>query len=219
MKRIGVVGAGQFGTALATDLIERGAEVVLLDLDREKVQKLSGVVTKAVQGDASDPQALVESGLPSCDVVVVCTGMNREGGVLATANLKDLGCRHIIAKAVSETHGRVLARVGADEVVYPERERAERLARALVSRTAVDFYEVLDGVSVVEMVAPARFIGRTLAELDVRRRYGLTVLAIKRAAVAAARPQHVVSPGGEDRLQAGDSLILFGPDGKLDALA
>ncbi len=219
MKRIGVVGAGQFGTALATDLIERGAEVVLLDLDREKVQKLSGVVTKAVQGDASDPQALEESGLPSCDVVVVCTGMNREGGVLATANLKDLGCRHIIAKAVSETHGRVLARVGADEVVYPERERAERLARALVSRTAVDFYEVLDGVSVVEMVAPARFIGRTLAELDVRRRYGLTVLAIKRAAVAAARPQHVVSPGGEDRLQAGDSLILFGPDGKLDALA
>jgi trk system potassium uptake protein TrkA len=220
MKRIGIIGAGRFGSELAEHLARRGAEVVLLERDRKTVQKMSEILGKVVQGDATDIQALQEAGFQECDAVVVAIGLNMEGSILATMNLKELNVPYIVAKADTDMHGRVLERIGANHVIYPDRERAVRLARSLLAGQEVDFFEIGEGVSVVEMKAPARFTGRTLTDCELRKKYGVTVLAIKHEATSSGgAAKCIISPMGEDLIEEGDSLVLFGPDRKLEALA
>ena len=129
-KRIGIIGSGRFGEALIQALAAQGAEVLLMDTDRRKIQELSEYVTKAIEGDATNIHALEEAGFGLCDTVVVAIGENIEGSVMATVNCKDLGVRTVVAKAATEVHGRVLRRVGADVVIFPNRDRAVRLARS-----------------------------------------------------------------------------------------
>lgn len=219
MKRIGIVGAGRFGTALALALAEKGAEVILVDKREDLVQRLSPYVSKAACADATDIEALREIGLHDCDVAVVAIGTDIQGSILAAMNLKDLKVPVVIAKAASDTHGRVLERIGVDQVVNPHKERAQRLARSLLARYAQDYFEIAEGVSVVEMLAPQEFVGKTLAETNMRKSHGLTVLVIERRDPQTGQRIRIVSPSGDDVIQEGDTLLIFGPDRKLDAIS
>lgn len=219
MKRIGIIGAGRFGQALAECLAEKGVEILLIDENREIVQELSEYVTKAVQGDAANTRALQEAGFDGCDVVVVAIGHNMEGSIMATVNCKELGVGTVVAKAVSDMHGKVLKRVGADIVVYPNRDRAQRLARSLLSRNPIDLFEIADGVSVSEIAPPDALIGKTLIEAGVRREYGVTVLAIRRMAEDPRLPRKVIIVTGEEVVEREDRLLVFGPDKRIDELA
>ena len=141
MKRIGIIGAGRFGMSLAESLANAGAEVLLLDRNRPAMQ-LASEYANAVQGDATQRHVLEEAGFGECDVVVVAIGSNIEASMMATANCKEIGIQDIVAKASSELHGKILRKIGADSVVYPDRDSANRLAKAIANHDVVDFLEV-----------------------------------------------------------------------------
>lgn len=219
-KRIGIIGSGRFGEALVQSLAAQGAEVVLMDTDRRKIQELSDYVAKAIEGDATNIHALEEAGFAACDIVVVAIGENIEGSVMATVNCKDLGVRTVVAKASTEVHGRVLRRVGADVVIFPNRDRAQRLARSLLTTSQVDLFDVADGLYAAEIPAPEALDGRTLAEADVRRAYGVTVLAVRRLDDAdPAAPRRLIIPKAETVIRGDDRLLVVGTSEQIDAFA
>ncbi len=220
IKRIGIIGSGRFGEALVQALAAQGAEVVLIDTDRRKILELSDYVSKASEGDATNIHALEEAGIGSCDTVVVAIGENIEGSVMATVNCKDLGVRTVVAKATSEVHGRVLRRVGADVVIFPNRDRAQRLARSLLTASQVELFEVADGLCAAEVATPDSIAGKSLAEANVRREYDVTVLAIRRLDdVDPAAPRQLLIPSAETVVRADDRLLVFGTSEKIDAFA
>lgn len=220
MKRIGVIGAGRFGSTLAENLIERGVEVVLLDRNKDIVQRLSGLpLMKAVQGDATNEGALAEAGFKDCEAVVVAISENMEASIMATVMLKEMKVPYIVAKAASDIQAQVLRRIGADAVVCPEKDRAKRLARALISSSATDIFEIAEGVSIAEMKVPEEIEGKTLTEARIRAKYGVTVLVIRRPADSKGNQRNIVGPSGDDVIQKGDVLIVFGPDKNMDFMS
>lgn len=218
MKRFGVIGAGRFGVALAETLASNGADVILLDRDREAVQSLAQTRIKAIQGDAGNQRTLRETGFDSCEAVVVAIGDNIEGSVLATVNCRELGIPTVIAKASTDMHGKVLERIGADVVVYPDRDRALRLAHSLLNRMSIDLMEITDGYSVAEVAAPKALHGKTLVEGGARQLMGVTVLAIRRQGDAPRSPRHTIVASGSEVIQDKDLLVVFGSDENLDKL-
>ena len=219
-KRIGIIGSGRFGEALVQALSAQGAEVILMDTDRRKIQELSEYVAKAIEGDATNIHALEEAGIGTCDTVVVAIGENIEGSIMDTVNCKDLGVRTVVAKASSEVHGRVLRRVGADVVIFPNRDRAQRLARSLLATSQVDLFDVADGLFAAEVSTPEELDGKTLAEADVRKAYGVTVLAIRRLSDDdPAAPRELIIPRADTSLRSDDRLLVVGTSEQIDAFA
>lgn len=218
MKRIGIIGAGRFGMALAESLTNAGTEVLLIDRNRPAMQNASEFST-ALQGDATQPHVLEEAGFAECDVVIVAIGSNIEASMMVTANLKELGVEHVVSKATSELHGKILRRIGADSVIYPDRDSAHRLARAISKGSVVDFLEVSEGYSLAEIDVPEAVRGKTLAEADLRKRTGVTVLCIRRNDTASNKPLKIVIPQASDVLMANDKLIVFGETKHLDTLS
>ena len=218
MKRIGIIGAGRFGMALAESLSNASTEVLLIDRNRPAIQNATEFAT-ALQGDATQPHVLEEAGFGECDLVVVAIGSNIEASMMATANCKELGVPNVVAKATSELHGKILRRIGADTVVYPDRDSAHRLARAIANHDVIDFLEVSEGFSIAEIDVPDGARGKTLAEADLRKTTGLTVLCVRRADADPAKPRRVVIPQATDVLQSDDKLIVFGETRKLDSLS
>jgi trk system potassium uptake protein len=218
MKRIGIIGAGRFGMSLAESLSHAGTEVVLIDRNRPAMQQANEFAS-ALQGDATQLRALEEAGFGECDVVVVAIGANIEASMMATANCKEIGVPYVVAKASSELHGKILRRIGADSVVYPDRDSAHRLAHALVNHDVVDFLEVSEGYSIAEIDVPDDVKGKTLAEADLRRKTGVTVLCIRRADADPKKKRKVVFPQASDRLETDDRLIVFGETKRLDELS
>ena len=182
------------------------------------MQQASEFVT-ALQGDATQPRVLEEAGFGECDVVVVAIGSNVEASVMATANCKEMGVPRVVAKATSELHGKILRRIGANSVVYPDRDCAHRLARAIANHDLVDFLEVSEGYSIAEIGVPDGVCGKSLAEADLRRRTGVTVLCIRRAGEDPSRPRRAIFPQAGDVIEQGDRLIVFGETKKLDELS
>lgn len=220
MKRIGIIGSGRFGDALVQALASQGAEVVLMDTDRRKIQELSDYVTKAIEGDATNIHALEEAGFATCDTVVVAIGENIEGSVMATVNCKDLGVRTVVAKASTEVHGRVLRRVGADVVIFPNRDRAQRLARSLLTTSQVDLFEIADGLCAAEVPTPDVLADKTLADADIRRNFDVTVLAVRRLDDAdPAAPRCLLIPKPDTLIRSDDRLLIFGTSEQIDAFA
>lgn len=215
MKRIGIIGAGRFGTALAESLGNAGAEVVVIDRNRPAMQAASEFAT-AVQGDATAPHVLEEAGFGECDLAVVAIGSNVEASMMAAANCKELGIPRVVAKASSELHGRILRRLGVDAVIYPDRDSALRLAKTIVNHDAVDFLEVSEGWSIAEMDVPAEAEGKSLAESDFRNSTGFTVLCIRRSS-GASQERKILIPKPGEVLASGDKLIVFGETRRLDA--
>ena len=218
MKRIVIIGGGRFGTALAEALAEAGADILLVDRDREIVQNMSEIVSEAVQGDATQDRVLEEIGIRDCDAVVVAISSNVEVSTLATANCKELGVPYVVAKAATDLHGRILKRIGADLVVHPDRDSARRLARSIASKGVSDFFELSEGHSLAEIAAPRKWHDKTLAEADVRRETGLTVLCIRRQD-AGGGGLKAIMPGAGDKILSGDKLIVFGTSADIDKLA
>jgi len=218
MKRIGIIGAGRFGTSLAESLANAGTEVLLIDRNRPAMQNASEFAT-ALQGDATQPHVLEEAGFSECDVVIVAIGSNMEASIMATANCRELGVPNVVAKATSELHGKILRKIGADSVVYPDRDSAHRLARAIANHSVVDFLEVSEGYSIAEIEVPDGVRGKTLAEADLRKKNGVTVLCIRRTDEDPKKPRKIVIPQASDTLEPDDKLIVFGETRKLDALS
>ena len=218
MKRIGIIGAGRFGMALAESLSEAGMEVLLFERNGALVQNASSVVAYAVQGDATNVHALEEAGFKGCDVAVVAIGSNMEASMLAAANCKEIGVETVIAKATSEMHGKILTKLGADQIVYPDHESAHRLSRAITSHGGFDLLELSEGLSLAEIDAPEFCKDKTLAQIDLRKKTGVSVLCIRRLDENPKRPRAVVIPGPNDRIQAEDKLIVFGATKQIDEI-
>ena len=218
MKRIGIIGAGRFGMSLAESLANAGSEVILIDRNRPAMQNASEFAT-ALQGDATQPHILEEAGFGECDLVVVAIGSNIEASMMATANCKELGVPNVVAKATSELHGKILRRIGADTVVYPDRDSAHRLARSIANHDAIDFLEVSEGYSIAEIDVPDGVRGKTLAESNFRNATGVTVLCIRRVEADPAKPRKVIIPQAAEVLQSDDKLIVFGETKQIDRLS
>jgi trk system potassium uptake protein TrkA len=219
MKRIGIIGAGRLGASLAESLAEQGAEVLLIDKNREIIQEFSEFVTKAIEGDASNSRTLEDAGFQECDVVVVAIGSNLEGSIMATVNCKELGVPTVVAKANSDMHGKILKRVGADVVVDPNRDCAKRLARTLLSKGSVDLFEISDGFSIAEIDVPESLKNKTLAEAEVRKNFGVTVLCVRRLAEDPTQPRAIIIPTADEVILPDDKLLVFGIDKKIATIA
>ncbi len=218
MRRVGIVGAGRFGMALAQSLAESGTEVLLIERNGSLVQAASGVVAYAVQGDATQARVLEEAGLKECDIAVVAVGSNIEVSTLATVICKEMGIPRVIAKATSEMHGKILAKLGADQVIFPDRDSAHRLAHAIASNGAFDLLEISEGCSIAEIDVPESCREKTLAQADLRNKTGVTVLCIRRLDENPKKPRAVMIPGPNDQLHPDDKLIVFGTTKQIDAL-
>lgn len=178
-QTVGVLGLGIFGQTIAIELSKYGCDVIAIDGDEKNVDKVSDVVTSASIGDFTDMDLLRSVGLANCDIVVVGTGTNLESSVLAVMHAKRLGVKQIIAKARSLTFEEVLYEVGVDAVVAPERDSGLRLASKILRNHIDEVLRLDDETSIIEFETPARWIGKTLSELDVRRQYDLNLLGMR----------------------------------------
>ena len=204
MKSFAVIGLGLFGSSVARQLCALGAEVLAIDTNYELVQQLSGDVTTAAVADARDAEVLRALGVQDCDSAVVAIGDDLAGSILATMNLKDLGIRQIICKAHDETHRKVLEKLGADKVVIPEKEVADKLARSLTSHNVLDFIELSSDYGIVEIAVRKDWVGKSLKELDVRAKLGVNIIAVER------NEKVTVSPRAEFELAKNDILVVLG---------
>lgn len=206
------MGLGRFGSSLARTLVKMGHEVLAIDSDEKKVEELADVVTHAVQADALEDFSLKSLGIRNFDVVVVAIGQDIQSNILVTLMLKELGVKKVVAKASTELHGKVLQKIGADIVVFPERDMGERVARWLVSKNIIDLINVSPDYSLVELTAPAEIVGKTLLESALRKKYGITLLAIRRG------NDFIISPGAKQVIEQGDILIVIGSNDRLKDL-
>ena len=204
MKSFAVIGLGLFGSSVARQLCALGAEVLAIDTNSELVQQVSGDVTTAAVADARDLEVLRALGAQECDCAVVAIGDDLAGSVLATMNLKELGIPQIVCKAHDETHRKVLEKLGADKVVIPEKEVADKLARSLTSHNVLDFIELSNDYGIVEIPAPKAWVGKNLKELNVRAKLGVNIIAIERNEKVS------VSPRAEFELARNDILVVLG---------
>lgn len=218
MRKFAVIGLGRFGSRLAANLAAAGQEVIAIDHDTAIIERLRDRVTLAVALDCTDEGALKSQGVAEVDAAIVCIGESFETNVLATRILKDLGVKRVISRAVTPTMGRVLARVGADELVNPEDEAADRWSTRLVSPLVLNQFELAGGHSVVEIATPESWVGKTLAELKLRSEWSLHVVAIKHIdspAETGAGREILQLPIPDQPLEPADRLILLGRDADL----
>jgi trk system potassium uptake protein len=217
-KQFGVIGLGRFGSAMAITLTELGHDVIGVDGDEARVQQLADVITHALQIDATDEKALRAAGIQDVDVAVVSIGENIESSLLVVMQLRELGIETIVAKAVTSLHGRILEKLGVSRVIFPEREMAIRIAHSLVMPNVIDYIELSRDFSIVEVPAPAAFVGRTLKQLELRPRLGLTLIAIKRQADGGAGVVTNIAPAADETIRSGDVLALLGSNERLNQL-
>lgn len=178
MKSFCIIGLGKFGTSLANALVSAGKQVMIIDNDTEKVTMLADCVTNAVIGDATNMNLLKASGVSDYDCAVVCMTENISDIILVTIQLKELSVKHVIARAVNDGHKKVLEHIGADEIVYPEYDMGQRLAFRLSHSSITDFVQ-FKGYKVVEMVVPEAWVGKDLITLNLRKAYGVNIIAVR----------------------------------------
>lgn len=212
MKQVAVIGLGRFGSSVARTLAGAGCEVLAVDVDETRVKAIADEVTDAVRANALEEETLRALGLRNFEVVIVAIGHDIKASILVTVLLKEMGVPKIVAKAQDEVHGKVLHKIGADVVVFPERDMGVRLAHTLISRDVIDEIQLSTEYSILQMVAPHPFLGRTLRELELRQRFSLTVLAIRR------EDRIIVSPDADQVLEEGDILVVLGQPDKLERL-
>lgn len=211
MQTIAVIGLGRFGSRIASRLVASGHDVIAIDRDRDVIESIRGEVAQAIAMDATDEQALRDRGVHKVDTAVIGIGGDFEATVLATVTLKQLGVRRVIARARSRTSSDVLQRVGADAVVMPEEEAADRWANRLIGPAVLNQIEFHEGYSIVELPTPHSWAGKSLSQLEVRPRYGLHVVAVRRHP-ERGRAARIEVPGPEDELGEQDVMILMGRD-------
>lgn len=211
-KQFLVLGLGRFGKSVARSLCELGHEVLAVDNNAETVEETAPYVTQCVQADATDEEVLASFEPASFDVAVISVGSNVQDSVMMSLLCKEQGVPCVIAKANNELHAKLLRKIGVDRVIFPERDMGHRLARSLVMPTMLDMMELSGDYQIAEVVAPNAWVNRTLVQIDVRRRYGVSVIAVRR------RNELLPSPGADTKLESGDVLILLGKQQDIDSI-
>ncbi|MBI5136520.1 MAG: TrkA family potassium uptake protein [Nitrospirae bacterium] len=206
MKRFAVIGLGKFGFYVAKSLFEQGHEVVAMDSHDDTVQAISAYSTESLMVDATDRHALAALGLERMDGVVVSTGTTISTSVLICLYLHELGVKRILAKALDDDHAKILRKVGATDIIHPERDTARRVARSLSAPNLLDFVPLAEGFELVQIAPPKKLIGKSLRDADLRAIYRAHVIAVREA-----NPEHMVLVPPADRIiREDDVLVILG---------
>ncbi|NEP63320.1 MAG: TrkA family potassium uptake protein [Symploca sp. SIO2G7] len=216
-RQFAVIGLGRFGRAVCLTLHGMGYEVLGIDSDENRVAQVltDQIAAHAVQMDSTQPSALQEAGIPDFDTVIVAIGNYIQESIITTLNVKEAGVANVVAKASTEIHGKLLRRVGADHVVFPEFEMGCELARSLTRPGVLDRFELDPDHSIVEIEVPQEFNGKTIVELDLRNNYGLTLMAISKE---SAMDKFEINPSPVTRLRAGALMVVVGANKGIDKL-
>ncbi len=192
----GIIGLGKFGYALALELAQAGADIMVLDRDEEKVRDFKDYTENAFIVKSLDKKTLAESGIQNCDVVVICIGEQLDTSILTTLNLVSLGISHVIAKASSTEHGEILEKLGA-EVVYPERDIALRLAHRLEASRVLDYIQLSEKLNISKLIAPNCIVGKSVIEVNLRAKFGVNIIAIEngKTIIETVMPDYVFNSG------------------------
>lgn len=204
-KTFAVIGVGRFGLALIEELISLEADVLVIDKNYDKIEKVAKLVTNAICLDSTDIDALREIGITSYDVVIVATGINVDNSILTTLILKDLGVKEVYVKVQSEYHAKVVEKLGVDydHLIWPEQATGKRLAKILVSGNFLEYLELDQQYSFVSITATKKIIGKHLLELEIRSRFGVNIVAIRRQEV-------IVIPSSTTPFEVNDEVLLVG---------
>lgn len=211
-KQFVVIGLGRFGSSVAKTLYALGNDILAIDKSEDIVQNISESVTHAVQADSTDENSLKSLGIRNFEVAVISIGSDIQSSIMTTLLVKELGVKYVIVKAQNELHAKVLYKIGADRVVFPERDMGVRVAHNLVSSNILDYIELSPDYSIVEIAAISQWEGKSLRELNMRARYGINVMAIKRGSDIN------VSPGADDTISEGDILVVIGGTEELNKI-
>jgi len=179
MKRVVVIGLGIFGFNIAKDLYENGIEVIAIDKNKDIIQKIKDFSTKAILADGTDKEVIESIGIQGDDIVIISFGEDLAASTLITLHLKEAKVKTIIVKAPNEDHKRVLERVGATQVIIPEREMADKVAKSLISPNVLDYIPLSEDYTISEVVPPTSFMGKTIGELRLRTKYHVEVIAVR----------------------------------------
>lgn len=212
MKQFIVIGLGRFGSSVATTLYKLGYDVLGVDNDEELIQSLSNSMTHTVQADATDENVLKELGVRNFDVAIVSIGEDIQASILVTLILKEMGINYIIAKAQNSLHAKVLYKIGADRIVFPERDMGIRVAHNLVLPNILDYFELSSDFSIVELVSLEEWYDKSLKDIDLRGTHGLNVIVIKRG------KEMIISPKANDKILKDDVLVVVGENKDIERL-
>jgi trk system potassium uptake protein TrkA len=214
VKRVVVIGLGIFGFNLAKDLFEAGLEVIAIDKNKDMVQRIRDHSTKAILADATDNEVMEAIGLEEEDVVVISFGEDLAASTILTLHLKEMKLKNIIVKAPNEDHKRILEKVGATEVVIPEREMAAKVARSLISPNVMDYIPLTSEYTICEIAPPRSFIGRTIGEIQLRTRFNIGLLASR----DVLTDEITMIPGGEFVVKDSDILVVIGKEKDIQSM-
>jgi trk system potassium uptake protein TrkA len=210
-KQFAVIGLGRFGSEVARTLSKNKCDVIAIDKEENRVKELAETVTLALQLDATDEKALREAGVQNVDVAIVSIGENIEASILVVMILKELGIKHIVAKALSELYGRILSQLGVRTVVHPERDMAQKVAQSLIKPEFLELIELSPDYSIVELPAPKFVCNKTIMELNLRSKYGITVIAIKSMYYKQSdKERWNINPSPSDTVSENDMLVVLG---------
>ncbi len=211
-KQYLVLGLGRFGTSLAESLCKLGHEVIAIDNNADLVDDIAPSVTQAIQMDATDEVLLSALGIKNFDAAIVSIGQSMRESIMVCMLLKEMGVGYLIAKANDEIHAKVLRKIGVDRVVFPERDMGSRLARAIITPNALDLMDLSDDHQIMETRLPRKWVGNTIIGINVRRKYGISILAIHRD------ERFLVSPAPDMHFEAGDTLLVLGKKTDIEKL-
>ncbi|MDX9702223.1 MAG: TrkA family potassium uptake protein [Candidatus Auribacterota bacterium] len=219
MRQFLIAGLGNFGSTIAQALYERGCQVLAIDNDKEKVQDIADVVTQSIVMDVTDRDAIASLPLQPSDIAIISLGSQMEASILATLYFKEMGIDSIMAKAMNEDHGKILKLIGASEIIIPEKQMALRIADRLAHPNVLDMVSVVDGFSMAELLPLESYYGKSLLDLDIRRKIGIEIVAIKHADKS---PEGIITerikgiPSGDYVIERGDILVVVGDDKCID---
>lgn len=212
-KQYAVIGLGRFGSSVARCLWKRGNEVLAIDLSEERIDDAKDFVTHSIIADSTEEESLKSVGIRNFDCVIVAIGNDLQASILTVLVLKEMGVQKVIAKALNKRHGQVLEKLGADWVIYPERDMGEKVAHQLMTPNVLNFIEVSKDYSIEEIIVPSNMAGKTLKEIDFRSRFNITIIAINSDGILN------ISPAAEQVIHEQDVLIVIGHNEDLNLLA
>lgn len=205
-KEFVVIGLGRFGGSIVRELVEQGADVMAIDKFSDRVDEFASIATQAIVADTTDESVLKSLGIRNFEHVIVAIGEDIQSSILTTLMLKEIGVNKITVKAQNDYHEKVLRKIGADQVVHPERDMGIRIANNMISNNVLDYLELSDEHSIMEIIANEILAGSTLIDLDIRAKYGINIVAIKRG------NEILVSPQATEEILVNDILIVIGAD-------
>lgn len=211
MKQFAVIGLGRFGSSLAKELVNQGLEVLGIDRDEEAVAEMSDLLTHAIVADATEEETLRSIGIRNFDCAIVSIGDDIQASIMTAILLKDLGVKMVVAKALTELHGKVLERLGVDRIIYPERDMGIRVAHQLANPNLLDYIELSKDYTIAELSVPGRLNGVTIKELDTQSKYGCSIVALNK------RNGVIIAPASTDVINERDIMVIIGTNKQIES--